>query len=60
MKKNYAVEVATINEACELRDRVCEKYGIDYSDTKAVVTSFGVRVIVRSAETISHFGFRME
>ena len=52
MKKNYTVEVSTMNEAFELRDRIAEKFGIDYSDMKAVVTNYGVRVIVKTMEQI--------
>lgn len=52
MKKNYTVEVSTMNEAFELRDRIAEKFGIDYSDMKAVVTNYGVRVIVKTMERI--------
>lgn len=52
MKKNYTVEVSTMDEAFVLRDRIAEKFGIAYSDMKAVVTSYGVRVIVRTMEQI--------
>lgn len=52
MKKNYTVEVSTMNEAFELRDRIAEKFGIDYSDMKAVITNYGVRVIVKTMEQI--------
>lgn len=49
-KTNYCVEVATMHEAFELRDRITDKFGIDDSDMKAVVTNYGVRVIVTTEE----------
>lgn len=52
MKKNYTVEVSTMDEAFVLRDRIAEKFGIAYSDMKAVVTNYGVRVIVKTMEQI--------
>lgn len=52
MRKTYTVEVSTMDEAFVLRDRIAEKFGIAYSDMKAVVTSYGVRVIVRTMERI--------
>lgn len=52
MKKYYSVEVSTMDEAFELRDRIVEKFGIAYSDMKTVVTNYGVRVIVRTMEQV--------
>lgn len=57
MKTIYSVEVSTMNEAFELRERIAEKFGIDDSDMKAIVTSFGVRVTVRTTEQVEgYFG----
>lgn len=57
MKKYYTVEVSTMHEAFELRDRIAEKFGIDDSDMKAIVTNYGVRVTVRTTEQIEgYFG----
>ena len=57
MKKNCTVEVSTMDEAFELRDRIAEKFGINYSDMKAVVTNYGVRVIVKTTEQVEgYFG----
>lgn len=57
MKTIYSVEVSTMHEAFELRERIAEKFGIDDSDMKAIVTSYGVRVTVRTNERVEgYFG----